>query len=111
MPPPPNPAQQFPTILRDGPEVGVYTIVSCDTVTNFNRTLLSRAQREFVMRVAFQMSTDDSANLIDTPAASKLGQHRALFYDEEENRIDKFRPYGIPSQEWLIWVGEQLRLG
>lgn len=55
----PNPAQQFPTILRDGPEVGIHTIVWCDTLTNLNRTLLSRAQREFVMRVAFQMSTED----------------------------------------------------
>jgi hypothetical protein len=63
------------------------------------------------MRVAFQMSTDDSANLIDTPAASKLGQHRALFYDEEENRMEKFRPYGLPSKEWLAWVGKQLRSG
>ncbi|MGB0383844.1 MAG: FtsK/SpoIIIE domain-containing protein [Ardenticatenaceae bacterium] len=108
-PPPPNPSQQFPTILRDGPEVDVHTIMWCDTVTNLNRTLDSRSLRECVMRVAFQMSSEDSTNLVDTPAASKLGQHRALFYDEEENRMEKFRPYGIPPKEWLEWVGKQLR--
>jgi len=106
--PPPSPAQQFPTILRDGPEVGIHTIVWCDTVTNLNRRLNREALREFVMRIAFQMSADDSTNLIDSPAASKIGANRALFYDEEENRLEKFRPYGLPSKEWLEWASKQL---
>jgi len=100
----PNPTQQFTTLLRDGPEVGIHTLVWCDTVTNLNRTLDRRALREFAMRVAFQMSAEDSANLIETPAASKLGQYRALFYNEEESRQEKFRPYGLPSDEWLAQV-------
>jgi hypothetical protein len=61
------------------------------------------------MRVAFQMSAEDSSNLIDTPAASKIGQHRALFQNEEDGIMEKFRPYSIPSNEWLSWVGEQLK--
>jgi hypothetical protein len=68
-----------------------------------------RALREFGMRVIFQMSQEDSANLIDSPAASKLGQHRAFYYKEEEGRLEKFRPYALPSDQWLTWVGEQLR--
>ena len=43
------------------------------------------------------MSANDSSTLIDTPAASKLGENRALYYSEEENRIEKFRPYGLPE--------------
>jgi hypothetical protein len=35
---------------------------------------------------------EDSTNLVDAPVASKLGEHRALFYDEEENGMEKFRP-------------------
>jgi hypothetical protein len=62
--------------------VGVHTIVWCDTLTNLNRSLDRRALREFAMRVVLQMSAEDSANLIDTPAASKLGPYRALFYSE-----------------------------
>jgi hypothetical protein len=105
----PNPAQQFATILREGPDVGVHTIVWCDTLTNLNRNLDRRSLREFAMRVVFQMSAEDSANLVDTPAASKLGPHRALFYNEDEGRLEKFRPYAAPSLQWLAWVGEQLR--
>ena len=53
------------------------------------------------MRVLFQMSPTDSGHMLDTPAASKLGGHRALFHSEEQNRLEKFRPYGIPSEKWL----------
>jgi len=108
-PPAPSPAQQFATILREGPDVGVNTLVWCDTMTNLNRSLDRRALREFAMRVVFQMSAEDSTNLIDTPAASKLGPYRALFYDEEEGRLEKFRPYALPDESWLRWVGERLR--
>jgi len=105
----PNPAQQLATILREGPDIGIHTIVWCDTITNLNRSLDRRALREFAMRVVFQMSAEDSANLIDTPAASKLGPYRALFYSEEEGRLEKFRPYGLPSEAWFAWAGDRLR--
>ena len=104
--PPPNPAQQFPTILQEGPELGIHTLVWCDTVTNLNRVLDRRALREFETRVAFQMGAEDSANFIDTPAASKLGPYRALLVSEEEGRIEKFRPYGLPDEAWLAQVVE-----
>jgi S-DNA-T family DNA segregation ATPase FtsK/SpoIIIE len=103
----PNPAQQFATILREGPDLGIHTLVWCDTMTNLNRSLERRALREFAMRVAFQMSAEDSANLLDSPLASKLGPHRALFYDEEAGQLEKFRPYGPPSAGWLEWVRAQ----
>jgi hypothetical protein len=108
-PPAPSLAQQFADILRDGPEVGVHTIVWCDTFTNLERALDHRALREFAMRVAFQMSAEDSSRLIDSPQASKLGPHRALFLSEDEGRLEKFRPYAPPSDEWLRAAGEQLR--
>ncbi|MBI3914403.1 MAG: AAA family ATPase [Chloroflexi bacterium] len=105
----PNLTQQFATILREGPDVGIHTLVWCDTVTNLNRALDRRTLREFAMRAVFQMSAEDSSSLIDTPAASKLGAYRALFYSEEEGRLEKFQPYALPSEQWLKWVGEQLR--
>ena len=60
------------------------------------------------MRVLFQMSPNDSGHLLDSPAASKLGPHRALFPSEEQNRLEKFRPYGIPSRDWLSSLAQQL---
>ena len=65
--------------------------------------------REFEMRVIFQMSSADSSNLIDSPAASRLGVNRALLYSDERGTTEKFRPYGPPSDEWLQWVRENLK--
>jgi hypothetical protein len=46
--------------------------------------------------------------MLDLPIASKLGPNRALLHSEEQNRLEKFRPYGIPPDDWLRWAGEQL---
>jgi len=101
------PSKLFVDILRDGPPVGVHTSVWCDSVNNLNRTFDRQGAKEFENRILFQMSSNDSSSLIDTPAASKLGENRALYYSEEENRIEKFRPYGIPEPQWLEIVKER----
>jgi hypothetical protein len=104
-----SPAKQFTTVLRDGPAVGVHTILWCDSLNNLNRVLDRQGLREFDLRVLFQISAADSSTLIDTPLASKLGLHRALYYSEEYGQPEKFRPYGLPSDEWLEWVKGQLQ--
>jgi energy-coupling factor transporter ATP-binding protein EcfA2 len=102
-------AELFGNVLRDGSHVGVHTIVWCDTLNNLNRTVERQMLHEFEMRVLFQMGASDSSNLIDSPLASKLGRHRALFYSEEQGRLERFRPYGLPPHAWLDWVEKQLR--
>jgi hypothetical protein len=98
---PPSPAKQFATIVHDGPESGIHTIAWCDTYSNLTRSLERRLLRELDLRVLFQMSGEDSINLIDTPAAKTIGPHRAILYSEETGRWEKFRPYSIPSADWL----------
>ncbi|MBY0524666.1 MAG: hypothetical protein K2R98_14780 [Gemmataceae bacterium] len=103
-----TPAQQLATILKEGAAVGIHCLVWCDSLNNLNRSLERQALREFEMRVLFQMSVADSSTLIDTPAASKLGLHRALFHSEEQAQPEKFRPYGLPAATWLEDVKRQL---
>ena len=80
----------------------------CDTYSNVNRMLDRQCLRDFEMRVLFQMNANDSSSLMDTPEASRLGVHRAFFYDEGQGRMEKFRPYGLPSTEWLARVKKHL---
>jgi hypothetical protein len=98
---PPGPDRQWAEILRNGPAWGIHTLLWCDTYNNVSRLLDRVALREFEMRVAFQMSAADSSSLLDTPAASKLRQHRGLFASEDLGTLEKFRPYGVPTAEWL----------
>jgi DNA segregation ATPase FtsK/SpoIIIE, S-DNA-T family len=103
-----NPAKQFTSILREGPALGIHTLVWCDSYNNVSRFLDRQSLRDFELRVLFQMNAADSSNLMDTPDASRLGTNVAILYDETQGRMEKFRPYGMPSQEWLSWVNEQL---
>lgn len=106
---PPSPDKLLPGILRDGPSVGVHVLCWCDSVANFQRTFDRGSMKEFEMRVLFQMSANDSSTLIDSPAASKLGTLRALFFHEEQGRMEKLRPYAFPSDAFLAQVKEDLR--
>lgn len=89
----PKPDKLLVEILRDGPGVGVHVVMSCDTLTNTERYLDRNAMREIENRVLFQMSSGDSTQLIDSPAASRLGPNRAIFFSEESGVVEKFRPY------------------
>jgi DNA segregation ATPase FtsK/SpoIIIE, S-DNA-T family len=106
-----NPAEQFAAILREGPEVGIHTLVWCDTYLNLERTLEGRALREFGHRVAGSMSQDDSMRLLDDAAAARIDRpHRLIKYDEDQvGVLEKFRPYRIPATAWLEHTAEALR--
>jgi hypothetical protein len=104
-----SPAQQLTAILRDGPPLGIHSLIWCDTYSNVNRMLDRQSLRDFEMRVLFQMNPNDSSSLMDSPEASRLGVHRAFFYDEGQGRTEKFRPYGLPSDAWLASVKQQLQ--
>jgi energy-coupling factor transporter ATP-binding protein EcfA2 len=108
---PQKPSQLFNEILKEGSAVGVHVMMWCNSYNNVDRALGRQLLKEFEMRVAFQMSAGDSSSLIDNPAASRLGQHRALLYRDDQGTTEKFRPYGRPSDEWLTWVSGQLGAG
>ncbi len=105
-----TPAEQLALICREGPDVGVHTLLWCDTVANFERVLDRGGLAEFDMRVALQMGAEDSRRLFDSEAATKLGPFRALFFDEERTgRLEKFRPYDLLSAERIAAWGGRLR--
>ena len=101
-----SPSKSFTSILREGPLVGVHTLMWCDTFSNVNRWFDRQTLRDLDHRVLFQMSATDSSNLMDSPIASRLGMHRAILYSEEQGQFEKFRPYGLPDDDWIAWVKE-----
>lgn len=105
----PSPAERLATVLKDGPLQAVHAVVWCDSLVNLNRAFDRALAREFALRVLFQMSATDSSTLMDSPAASKLQRHRALFLQEEQERPEKFRPYGWPPVGWLSAACAALR--
>jgi hypothetical protein len=103
--------RQFRDLLREGPAVGVHVLLWCDSYNSLTRSLDRLTLREIDYRVALQMSPGDSTSLIDSPAAGRLGEHRAILYRDDLGTQVKFRPYRAPSAQWLAWVGERLTAG
>jgi S-DNA-T family DNA segregation ATPase FtsK/SpoIIIE len=96
-----SPAAVLLSLISDGPAHGMHVIATCDSFNNVNRFLGRKNLSEFEMRVLFQMSASDSASLIDSPDASTLGMHRALYYNDREGYTEMFRPYARPGNEWI----------
>jgi len=97
----PDPGAQFDELIREGSAFGIHLLATVDAYSNVTRFISRKGISEFEMRVVFQMSANDSASLIDSPAASSLGLHRALFFNEREGTLETFRPYALPTQDWL----------
>lgn len=104
-----SPSKQLVDLIREGPNVGMHLIAWFDTLASIERTIERNLMREFDNRILFQMSSNDSSNLIDSPAANKLGFFRALAYSEEQGVMEKFRPYGLPKKGWVEEVAAKLK--
>jgi hypothetical protein len=104
----PSVDKRFREILKEGPAVGVHVLYWCESYNSMTRSVDRLTLREIEYRVAMQMSAADSTSLIDSPAATLLGEHRALLYRDDLGTQTKFRPYGRPSEEWLAWTTKQL---
>jgi S-DNA-T family DNA segregation ATPase FtsK/SpoIIIE len=85
-------AKNLQTIVRDGPEVGVHVIALCDSVPNLSRRLERRIQREFGIRIAFAMSSEDSQQLLDSEAAVALEDREGVLVDLDASQTTKFQP-------------------
>ena len=103
-----NPGLILNKLICEGASLGFHVIATCDTYNNVMRMLSRKALSEFEMRVVFQMSANDSASLIESPAANNLGLHRAILYNGQQGWMETFRPYALPDEDWLTEAGQSL---
>ena len=103
-----NPGLLFNKLITEGAAQGIHVIATCDSYNNVMRMISRKALSEFEMRVVFQMSANDSASLIESPAANNLGLHRAILHNGQQGWMETFRPYALPEDTWLAEAGEKL---
>jgi len=92
-------------LLRNGPDVGVHSLIWCDNLRTLQRASYLRWEDEFAMRIAFAMDPEESSRLVGSRAAGNIGARRAMLFDEERNVLEKFRPFAVPDQGWFDLVG------
>jgi len=103
-----NPGLLLNKLICEGGGLGFHVIATCDSYNNVMRMLSRKALSEFEMRVVFQMSANDSASLIESPAANDLGLHRAILFNGQQGWTETFRPYALPDNAWLEEAGQKL---
>lgn len=88
-------------ILKNGPMVGVFTILQVDNLMNLGR-LGYGTHNMFCHRIALQMAEQDSDKIVGNSAANKLlvlsrpaTNYRALYYNNVNSSITKFKPYKV----------------
>lgn len=99
---PPTPDKIFAELVREGPEQGMWVVISVDTVQSLERVVDRFSMRSFDQRSLFQQSATDSSTLIDSTSASDLGPNRAVLYSDERGTLEKYRPWSIPSEAFLL---------
>ncbi|MBX3424065.1 MAG: AAA family ATPase [Pirellulales bacterium] len=103
----PGADRRFRELLREGPAVGIHVVLWCDSYNALSRAIDRITLRELDFRIALPMSAADSTSFIESPAAGRLGEHRALLYRDDLGTQTKFRPYGAPTPERLAWLAKR----
>lgn len=90
-------------LAQEGPECGVHLLVWLDTLANFERAFRRQGLEFFDLRAAMLMPQNDAVNLMENPAAAKLGPNRAVYRTQEweAGRLEKFKPYTLPDAQTL----------
>lgn len=90
-------SKAFQSLLRDGPGVGVFVIVTLPSAEVFTRWLPRQSQNNLELRIIGPINAADSSLLIDSPAASELSPATMILYDDADGRTAKFRICDPPT--------------
>ena len=90
-----KPDQMLSAILRDGPGVGIFTLLTIDSYGSLSRMLARQSIHDLELRILGQMSSNDSNHLMDSAVANRLGANVLLVFDETSGKFQKFRPFDL----------------
>ncbi len=105
-------AKNLITLLSQGPELGIHTILWLESMKTFlkmtaeNRSSLTH----FDLRIGLTMPGDDSRSLFGETSAQNLPRLRAYFHDEAAAAgLEKFKPYAVPSVQEITGYGHRFK--
>jgi hypothetical protein len=98
-------------ILRDGPEVGVHTVLIADSLSGLQRRLGGGVLDDIAIRIAGQLGSDqERQQILDVYRPIDLRGSQLSMFDRERNLRLKFRPYGPVNSGWLTLAALDARL-
>jgi S-DNA-T family DNA segregation ATPase FtsK/SpoIIIE len=96
-------AKILSSIIKDGSNKDIHTIIQIDSMDSFMDRIFDRDKllSEFSQRVATQMNEDNSRKLLRSKDAMLLGNNRAYYYWDTENKLVKFKPFELPTTDFF----------
>jgi hypothetical protein len=96
-------------LLDEGPDHGIHVIAWSDGHASLERALKRTGLGFFDMRAVLRVPESDSQNLLESTAAARLPDNRALFRHEEWplGQLEKFKPYRLPEPEALAAIFQE----
>ncbi|MEU4520237.1 FtsK/SpoIIIE domain-containing protein [Amycolatopsis sp. NPDC024027] len=95
-----SPRADLLTILAEGPDYGIHTVVLTESVEAVDRRLGHGGLGQFGARVVGQCSVDASQRVIGTGAAGKLGEHYVILHEPDDDRTETLRLFPRPDDSW-----------
>ena len=92
-------------IIKEGSNVGVHVILNIDSYNTISNKIFESGQQflnEFSQRIVTQISKTESTTIISTDKGFNLGNNRAYYYWETENKFQKFKPFELPTKNWFV---------
>ena len=101
--------EMFRTIIQNGAQKGVHTIIWHDSFNAFYKNQEDKDIMScFSMKIAFDMSPEEYSRFVSVNDVSLMSANNAIYY----NRIcdnEEFRPYQSPDEEWLKNISQKLK--
>ena len=98
-------SESLQKVLRDGPSVGIFTILVCGSAETLARWLPRASRHDLQQRILGRINPSDSSALIDRPDAANLSAATMLIYDDVDGSLRKFRVSDLPNanavRHWL----------
>jgi serine/threonine protein kinase len=105
-------AQPLSALLRQGPEVGIHVLVWCDRLKSLESALGGDIPGYIENRVNFEYTLGRPGDTsVQHALIGRNGMTPAAYvalYQGATAQPEKFRPYPLPSQEWLQAVAAQI---
>ena len=101
--------EMFRTIIQNGAQKGVHTIMWHDS---FNAFYQNQDDKDimscFSMKIAFDMSAEEYSRFVSANDVSMMNENNAIYYNRARDN-QKFRPYQSPDEEWLKNISQKLK--
>lgn len=102
-----SPKEMFRTIVKDGAQKGVHTILWQDSFQSLyqdDKDMMSY----FALKVAFDMTPEEYSRFVGANDTALMSDNNAIYYNRARDN-QKFRPYQAPDEDWLKDISEKLK--